>query len=151
MPTHSEKRFLPYTPEQMFQLVALVERYPEFLPWCMGARIRKRTSALIVADLMIGFKMVRETFTSTVLLVPPGRIEVTYAEGPFKYLRSYWVFEPANGGCMLDFYVDFEFNSKLLQRIIEVLFSEAVQRMVGAFETRAHQLYGPATAGRRAR
>ena len=143
MPTHAEKKFLPYTADQMFRLVADIERYPEFLPWCIGARIRKRVDDTVYADLMIGFKMVRERFTSKVVLNAPGRIDVTYAEGPFQYLSNHWIFEPAPGGCLIDFFVDFEFKSKVLQKIITALFSEAVRRMVSAFEARAQALYGP--------
>jgi coenzyme Q-binding protein COQ10 len=142
MPTHAEQRVLPYTPEQLFALVADVERYPEFLPWCVGARVRERRSDLIVADLIIGFRMFRERFTSRVALDPPRRIDVAYAEGPFRYLDNHWVFERVPGGCRINFFVDFEFKSRLLQRVIELLFHEAVRRMVGAFETRAGQLYG---------
>ena len=142
MPTHAEQRVLPYTPEQLFALVADVERYPEFLPWCVGARIRKRQPGLVVADLIIGFKMFRERFTSQVRLDPPRRIDVTYTEGPFRYLENHWIFDPAPGGCRVDFFVDFEFKSRLLQRVIELLFHEAVRRMVAAFEGRAEQLYG---------
>jgi coenzyme Q-binding protein COQ10 len=142
MPTHAEKRLIPYSPEQMYRLVADIERYPEFLPWCVGARIRRRTGNLVVGDLMIGFKMVREQFTSTVRLTPTERIDVTYTDGPFHYLNNHWIFLPAPEGCQIDFYVDFEFKSKMLQKIITVLFSEAVRRMVAAFENRAHELYG---------
>jgi coenzyme Q-binding protein COQ10 len=149
MPTHAERRRLPYAPEQLFALVADIERYPEFLPWCVGARIRERTDTVIVADLLIGFRMVRERFTSRVTLAPPDRIDVSYADGPFKYLDNHWIFEPqADGGTVLDFYVDFEFRSRMLQRLIGVLFNEAVRRMVAAFETRARQLYGaPGASG----
>jgi coenzyme Q-binding protein COQ10 len=129
VPTHAEKRVLPYGPRQLFDLVADVERYPDFLPWCVAARIRRREGNLVVADLVIGFKMFRERFT--------------YEEGPFKYLNNHWVFEDHPQGCAIDFYVDFEFRSRLLQRLIEPLFSEAVRRMVAAFETRAGKLYGP--------
>jgi coenzyme Q-binding protein COQ10 len=142
MPTHAEERVLPYTPEQLFALVADIERYPEFLPWCAGARIRERGPNLVVADLIIGFRMVRERFTSRVSLEPPQRIDVAYAEGPFRHLNNHWSFSPDPGGCRLGFFVDFEFKSRLLQRLIEVLFSEAVRRMVGAFERRARDLYG---------
>ena len=141
MPTHAEKRVLPYAPEQLFALVADVERYPEFLPWCLAARVRERRPDLMVADMIIGFRMFRERFTSRVALGPPSRIDVTYAEGPFRRLHNHWVFERVPGGCRIDFYVDFEFTSRLMQRMIEVLFSEAVRRMVGAFEKRAHDLY----------
>src|SRR5262245_24283984 len=153
MPTHGEQRVLPYTREQLFDLVADVERYPEFLPWCVGARIRERGPNLIVADLIIGFRMFRERFTSRVQLDRPNRIDVAYTEGPFRYLNNHWVFEPASGGCRIDFFVDFEFKSKILQRLIEVLFSEAVRRMVAAFEARAQALYGhpsPAAASKSA-
>jgi coenzyme Q-binding protein COQ10 len=149
MPTHAEHRRLPYTPEQLFDLVADVERYPEFLPWCLGARIRERKGSTITADLLIGFRMVRERFTSRVVLDRPGRIDVSYSEGPFRYLNNHWDFiRQPDGSCLIDFYVDFEFRSRLLQKIIEVLFHEAVKRMVGAFEGRARQLYGtPGPAG----
>jgi len=146
MPTHAEQRVLPYTPEQMFALVADIERYPEFLPWCVGARIHERRPDLIVADLIIGFRMFRERFTSRVALAPPRRIDVAYAEGPFRYLNNHWLFEKAPGGCRIDFFVDFEFKSRLLQRVIELLFHEAVRRMVAAFEHRAEQLYGKPAA-----
>ena len=143
MPTHAERRLLPYTQAQLFDLVADVERYPQFLPWCLAARIRERKPDLIVADLLIGYKMVRERFTSRVTLSPPHRMDVAYTEGPFRYLNNHWIFEPQpEGGCVIDFFVDFEFRSRMLQKIIEMLFNEAVKRMVGAFETRAGQLYG---------
>lgn len=143
MPTHAEKRILPYRPEQLYALVAGVEHYPKFLPWCMGARIRERSERHLVADLIIGFKMFRERFTSKVTLDPAAmRIDVEYSEGPFKYLRNHWTFNDHPDGCQIDFYVDFEFRSRLLQKTIELLFNEAVRRMVAAFESRARQLYG---------
>jgi coenzyme Q-binding protein COQ10 len=142
MPTHAEQRVLPSTPEQLFALVADIERYPEFLPWCRGARIRERQPHLVVADLIIGFRMFRERFTSRVTLDSPRKIDVTYAEGPFRYLNNHWIFEKVPEGCRIDFFVDFEFKSRLMQRVIEVLFGEAVRRMVGAFEKRARDLYG---------
>ena len=143
MPTHAEKKLLPYTREQLFDLVADIERYPEFLPWCVGARVRERNGDEILGDLLIGYKMVRERFTSRVVLRRPDRIDVSYSEGPFKYLTNHWLFVPQpDGGCLIDFYVDFEFRSKMLQKIMEMFFNEAVRRMVSAFEARAHQLYG---------
>lgn len=143
MTTHAERRHLPYTQKQLFDLVADVAHYPEFLPWCVASRIRTQTGNEMVADLMIGFKMVRERFTSRVVLHAPDRIDVTYTEGPFKYLDNHWVFEPAeDGGTIIDFYVDFEFRSKMLQALIGALFNEAVSLMVAAFEKRARQLYG---------
>ena len=144
MPTHAEKKLLPYTREQLFDLVADIERYPEFLPWCVGARIRERKDNEILGDLLIGYKMVRERFTSRVVLSQPDRIDVSYSEGPFKYLNNHWLFLPqSDSSCLIDFYVDFEFRSKMLQKIMEMFFNEAVKRMVAAFEARAHELYGP--------
>jgi coenzyme Q-binding protein COQ10 len=142
MPTHAEQRVLPYSPEQLYALIADVERYPEFLPWCVGARIRARQADLIVADLIIGFRMFRERFTSRVALDPPCRIDVAYTDGPFRYLNNHWKFERVPQGCRIDFFVDFEFKSRLLQKVIEVLFGAAVRRMVAAFEGRARDLYG---------
>ncbi len=140
---HSEQRVLPYTPEQMFDLVADVERYPEFLPWCLAARIRRREDPVIVADLVIGFRMIRERFTSRVTLDRPGlRIDVAYTEGPFRFLRNQWIFHRVEGGCRIQFHVEFEFRSAVLQKLMGVVFNEAVRRMVAAFEGRARQLYG---------
>lgn len=146
MPTHAERRFLPYEPEQLFDLVADVERYPEFLPWCVGARVRSREGNVLIADLIIGFKMIRERFTSRVELSRPHRVDVAYTQGPLRYLNNHWIFEAVPGGCVIDFYVDFEFRSAILQKLIGALFNEAVKRMVTAFETRAHQLYEPLPA-----
>ena len=147
MPTHAEQRVLPYTPEQLYALVADIERYPEFLPWCVGARIRERKPDEIVADLIIGYRMIRERFTSRVVLDRPHGIDVAYSEGPFRYLNNHWTFEPQpDGTCVIDFFVDFEFRSRMLQKIIEVLFNEAVRRMVSAFEARARKLYGTPVA-----
>jgi coenzyme Q-binding protein COQ10 len=150
MNRHTEQRVLPFTPEQLFSLVADIERYPEFLPWCVAARIRERRPDRVVADLMIGFKMFRERFTSRVALDPPRQIDVSYADGPFRYLKNHWSFLPAPGGCRIDFLVEFEFKSRLMQRVIEMLFGEAVRRMVAAFEKRARDLYGDPPLPRRA-
>ncbi|ACI97573.1 MULTISPECIES: type II toxin-antitoxin system RatA family toxin [Rhodospirillales] len=146
MPRHTEQKVFPYSPDQLFALVSDVERYPEFLPWAVAARIRRRDGNVFWADLVIGFKMVRERYTSRVVLSPDKRrIDVEYAEGPFEHLENHWVFHPHPDGCVVDFYVDFEFRNKVLQKIIGALFHEAVRRMVAAFETRAHQLYGAPT------
>ena len=143
MPTHAEQRILPYTPEEMFDIVADVERYPEFLPWCIATRVRRHQGNVIQADMVIGFKMLRERFTTRDVLDRPRRIDVSYHEGPFKYLNNHWMFMPwANGHCRIDFYIDFEFHSRLLQRMMEVVFNEAVRHMVSAFEKRARQIYG---------
>jgi len=142
MPTHAEKRVLPYLPGQLFDLVADAERYPEFLPWCLAARITQRRDNVLIADLVIGFKLIREGFTSKVTLNPgASRIDVAYTRGPFRYLNNHWIFEDHSEGCLIDFYVDFEFRSRILQRAMSPLFNEAVRRMVGAFESRAEALY----------
>lgn len=142
MPTHCEQRVVPYTPEQMFDLVADIDRYPEFLPWCRAARIRSRKDQVVEADLVIGFKMVRERFTSRVSLNRPECIDVEYVRGPMRYLNNHWRFLPHPNGCLIDFFVDFEFHSKMLQKLIGALFNEAFRRMASAFEVRAGALYG---------
>ena len=143
MPTHAEIRRVAHTPEQMFELVADVGKYPEFLPWCVAARVTRRDSEKIFAELVIGYKMFRERFTSTVTLDRPGRIDVAYFEGPFKYLNNHWIFRPlADGGTEIDFFVDFEFRSRFLQRVIGLVFNEAVRIMVRAFEKRADAVHG---------
>ena len=142
MPKHSEDRVMPYTPEQMFDLVADVDKYPAFLPWCTGAHIRSHVGNELVADLSIGFGPFRESFTSRVTLDRPHVVKVTYENGPFKYLHNQWTFDPDPRGCHAHFFVDFEFRSRLLQAAIGAVFGEAVRRMVGAFLKRAHELYG---------
>jgi coenzyme Q-binding protein COQ10 len=143
MPTYADRKLVGYSPEQLFDLVADVGKYPEFLPWCVGARVRTRTATELVADLTIGFGPFRESFTSRVSLERPTRIRVSYENGPFSYLNNQWVFVPDPKGVLVDFWVDFEFRSKLLQRAIGVVFNEAVRRMVGAFLKRAGEIYGP--------
>ncbi|MBM3524299.1 MAG: type II toxin-antitoxin system RatA family toxin [Alphaproteobacteria bacterium] len=144
MPLHAEKRLLPYSCEQLFDLVVGIEKYPEFLPWCLAARIRSRRDNVIIADLVIGFRMFRERFTSEVTIERPRRIDVSYTEGPLRYLHNHWSFEATSEGhCLIDFHVDFAFRSALLERLIGVVFHEAVRRMVDAFEGRAKALYGP--------
>jgi coenzyme Q-binding protein COQ10 len=147
MPTHAERRVLPQTPEQMFDMVSDVRRYPEFLPWCVGARVISRTETELVADLTIGFKMFRETFRSQVLLDRPGHVHVKYLTGPFRYLNNHWRFHPHPRGTEVDFFVDFEFKSRLLQAVIGTVFNEAVRLMVRAFERRAQHLYGRSAPG----
>ncbi|MHA1598365.1 MAG: type II toxin-antitoxin system RatA family toxin [Alphaproteobacteria bacterium] len=143
MPTHAEIKTLPFSPEQMFDLVADVNSYPDFLPWCVATRIRSSSDTEMVADMVIGFKLLREKFTSHVNLNRPRRIDVEYKNGPFKYLENHWIFEEAEGGgCRVDFHVDFEFRSRLLEKAIGKVFTEAVHRMVAAFEKRAGTLYG---------
>lgn len=149
MPKHSEHRALPYTAQQMYDLVADVARYPEFLPWTAAARIRSRTpmpdgSEVMEADLVISFKVFRETFGSQVVLWPAiRRIDTRYLDGPFRHMVSNWQFAEAPQGCVVDFNVDFEFRNVILQGIIGVVFNQAMQQVVRAFENRAKALYGP--------
>jgi coenzyme Q-binding protein COQ10 len=147
MPTHAERRVVGYRPEQLFDLVADIGKYPEFLPWCTGARVRAQSEREVVADLTIGFGPFRESFTSRVTLARPELVRVRYENGPFRYLNNQWRFTPApdgaQGGTHVDFFVDFEFRSRLLQAAIGVVFNEAVRRMVNAFLKRAGEVYGP--------
>jgi coenzyme Q-binding protein COQ10 len=148
MPTHAERRVLPYTPQQMFELVAAIDRYPEFLPWCVASRITRREGDVVWADMVIGFRLFRERFASRVTLDRPGLcIDVAYDRGPLRHLDNHWRFEAhGEGHCVVDFRVDFALRSRLLQLAIETLFNEAVRRMVGAFEGRALAMYGPRSA-----
>ena len=148
MPTHSETRHMPYTAQQMYDLVGDVASYPQFLPWCAAARIRSRTpegtAEVTAADLVISFKVFRERFGSRVTLFADDmRIDTEYLDGPFKYMKSDWQFEDAEGGgCTVSFFVDFEFRNAVLQGIIGIVFNEAMQRIVRRFEQRAQALYG---------
>ena len=151
MPTHSETRKLPYTAQEMYDLVADVESYPKFLPWCAAARIRSvtpdGTKEVMDADLVISFKVFRERFTSRVVLDHGAyTIDTEYLDGPFRYMKSNWAFRDVDGGCEVSFFVDFAFRNIVLQRLIGVVFNEAMHRIVRAFETRAAELYGTAGA-----
>ena len=150
MPTHGETRRMPYTARQMYDLVSDVMRYPEFIPWIAAARIRSVVphgdgTQMMEADLVVSFKVFREKFGSRVLLDEPNlKIDIEYLDGPFKYLRSTWSFADAPdtaGACDVTFHVDFEFRNVVLQKVIGVVFNEAMQRIVRAFEDRAKVLY----------
>jgi len=142
MPTHAEKRNLPYSPEQLFDLVAQVDKYPEFLPWCLASRIKKRDGNVFYADLIIGYKMVRERFGSKVTALRPDHIHVEYLDGPMKYLSNHWRFiEETDGSTTIDFFVDFEFKNPFFQNLMGMFFEKAVRKMVEAFEERARALY----------
>jgi coenzyme Q-binding protein COQ10 len=143
MPKHAERKVVPYRPDQLFELVADVGKYPQFLPWCVGARVRSRTATELVADMSIGFGPFRETFTSRVALNRPYSMKVRYENGPFRYLNNHWAFLPHAQGTEVDFQVDFEFRSRILQAAIGLVFHEAVRRMVAAFIKRAREVYGP--------
>ena len=142
MPRHSETRHLPYTPEQLFDLVADVARYDEFLPWVVAVRVRSASEKETVADLVVGFNAFKERFTSRVVKDPPERICVDYVEGPLKYLHNEWKFEPANNGTNVHFSVDFAFKSRIFEALAGSMFDRALRRMTTAFEQRAAALYG---------
>lgn len=149
MPEHAQERQVPFTPAEMYALVADIESYPAFLPWCAGARIRSREAGegdteIVMADLIIAYKMFRGTYTSRVTLDRNNmRIDVAHARGPFRRLKNQWRFEDAGeGGCRISFYIDFEFSSKIIQKMMDAVFMEAMQRIIQAFEERAVSLYG---------
>ena len=142
MPRHSETKFLPYTPEQLFDLVADIARYDEFLPWVVAVRIRSSSETETVADLVVGFNAFKERFTSRVTKERPQRIVVDYVEGPLKYLHNEWKFTPAPGGSEVAFSVDFAFKSRIFEALAGQMFDRALRRMTSAFEQRAAALYG---------
>ncbi|URD61568.1 type II toxin-antitoxin system RatA family toxin [Sphingomonas sp. KRR8] len=147
MPRHSEVKHLPYTPEQLFELVADVKRYAEFLPWVTAVRVRSSSETEMVADLIVGFGAFKERFTSRVTKHRPDRIEVDYVEGPLKYLHNDWRFEPAaDGGTDLQFSVDFAFRSRIFEAVAGQVFDRALRKMTGAFEERAACLYGSSSS-----
>ena len=143
MPRHSETKYLPYTPEQMFDLVADVARYDEFLPWVVAVRVRSSSETETLADLVVGFNAFKERFTSSVKKERPSRICVDYVEGPLKFLHNEWAFVRASdGGTEVHFSVDFAFKSRLFESLAGQMFDRALRRMTGAFEQRAATLYG---------
>ena len=147
MPKFETHRPVPHTPDQMFDLVADVERYPEFLPLCNGLVVRSRKErdgkTLLVADMTVGYKAIRETFTTQVLLNKAEHvIDVHYVDGPFKYLNNRWGFQPtADGGCTIDFFIDYEFKSRILGALMGSMFDRAFRMFTEAFETRAGKIY----------
>ncbi|MDC1134411.1 type II toxin-antitoxin system RatA family toxin [Alphaproteobacteria bacterium] len=139
---HIERRILKHKPLNLFNLVSDVKKYPEFLPWCLDARVKNFSEYKLDADLIIGFKIYKEVYSSQILLDYTNyKITVDYKDGPFKHLNNYWIFKDNPEGCEVEFMVDFKFKSNFLQSIMETLFTEAVLRMVKAFENRADQLY----------
>ena len=142
MPRHSETKFLPFSPEQLFDLVADVARYDEFLPWVVAVRVRSSSETETVADLVVGFNAFKERFTSKVQKARPEKIVVDYVEGPLKYLHNEWRFEPAPGGTNVAFAVDFAFRSRIFEALAGQMFDRALRRMTSAFEQRAAALYG---------
>ena len=143
MPSHAEKRVLPYTAEQLFDLVMDIEKYPEFLPWCVAARINERSKTELSADVVVGYKVFREKFSSRVHFTRPKEVEVEYLKGPMRHLHNKWVFRDIGGGqCEVDFYVDFSLQTKLFETLVDQFFHRALVKMINAFEGRALSLYG---------
>ena len=147
MSVHSETRILPYSAAQMYALVADVAHYPKFLPWTAAARIRSVEDMgdhqVMLADLVISFKVFRERFGSKVTLWPASqRIDTEYLDGPFSHMQSRWQFKNVEGGCEVQFDVDFAFRNRLLQGAAGLFFNEAMQRVVRSFERRAKELHG---------
>ncbi len=144
MLSHFEQKHLPYSAEQMFDLVAGVDKYHEFAPWCVASRINKREGdTIFYADLVIGYKLFREKFSSKVILDKPKELSIEYQKGPLKNLTNHWKFiEAENGSCVIEFSVEFEFKNVALQGLANMFFNEVVKRMIGAFETRAREVYG---------
>lgn len=142
-----ETRRLPYSAEQMFDLVADVKRYAEFLPWVIATRVRSDSETEMVADMVVGFKSLRESFTSRVAKDRPREIAVHYIDGPLSDLDNVWTFTPLDdGGCQIDFAVDFQFRNKVFQALAGQYFDRAFRKMVEAFEARAAQLYGSSSS-----
>jgi coenzyme Q-binding protein COQ10 len=143
MPSHSETRVLPYTAEQLFDLVMDIEKYPEFLPWCLAARVKSKAKDAVEADVIIGYKMFREKFSSRVRCVRPKSIEVEYVQGPMAYLHNKWTFKDIGAkGCRVGFEVDFTMKTRLFESLVDQFFHRALVKMINAFETRARTLYG---------
>jgi coenzyme Q-binding protein COQ10 len=143
MPGIRETRRLPYSAEQMFDLVADVGRYGEFLPWVIATRVRSNSDTEMVADMVVGFKSLRESFTSRVTKDRPRMIDVHYVDGPLSDLDNVWTFRAIDDHtCEIDFLVEFTFKNRLFERIAGQYFDKAFRKMVEAFEKRAAELYG---------
>jgi coenzyme Q-binding protein COQ10 len=147
MPSFETRRQVPFTPHEMFDLIADVERYPEFLPLCEGLRVLSRDDdgdpRTLVAAMDVGYKGIRETFTSRVILdraVPTVRTDLV--QGPFNKLVNMWDFAETPGGCDVRFFIDYEFKSMMLQMLVGGVFEQAFGRFAEAFEERAHMIYG---------
>jgi coenzyme Q-binding protein COQ10 len=141
MPRHEEQARLAYGADELFDVVSNVRDYPSFVPWCSGARIRREDKHEIIADLVIGFGPFQESFTSQVTLDRPRQVLVRAVEGPLEHLTNSWTFTPLNGQTQIDFTIDFQFKSHLLDHVANGMFHEAATRMVSAFESRVHLLH----------
>lgn len=144
MPSHSESRILPYPPDFIYAIVADVERYPEFVPWCAGLRILSREERswgeVLLAETLVGYKALRERYTSRVELQPSHRIDVAQTEGPFRQLENHWRFAPVSNGCRVNFSINFEFKSRILGRVAGAALGLVMMQMTNAFEARARSL-----------
>ncbi|MEP7350393.1 MAG: type II toxin-antitoxin system RatA family toxin [Sphingorhabdus sp.] len=143
MPHHHERRLLPHSAAQMYDLVADVKSYPAFLPWISAIRVRQDSETEMLADMVVGFKALRETFSSRVMKVPKSSIIVDYLDGPMKHLHNQWLFEDAaGGGSVVDFTVDFSFRNRVFEALAGQFFDTALRKMTDAFVERANDLYG---------
>ena len=143
MPHHHERKVLPHSAVQMYDLVADVGRYPEFLPWVSAVRIRRNDESEMLADMIVGFKSLRETFSSRVIKDKNRSIVVDYLDGPMKHLQNNWRFEEApDGGSIVDFTVDFSFRNRVFEALAGQFFDSALRKMTSAFIERADVLYG---------
>lgn len=153
MPTFETIRRVRHSPEDMFALVADIERYPEFMPMCESLVVRSRREragvSLLVAEMTVGYKAISETFITQVVLKPAQmRIDVKYIEGPFRYLDNRWVFMPVEGGgCDVEFFIDYEFKSRVLGMLMGAMFDRAFRMFTEAFEKRADAVYGVSAGG----
>ncbi len=139
---HSETKFINHNPQDLFNLVLDIKKYPEFLPWCLGSRVKLISQNNLNADLIVGFKLYREVFKSNVILNRKKfEINVHYLDGPFNHLSNNWKFHKKNNGCEVDFFVEFSMNARILNAILDRFFNEAILKMVDAFEKRANFLY----------
>jgi coenzyme Q-binding protein COQ10 len=142
MPHHHERKALPFTAEQMYDLVTDVRRYAEFLPWVAAVRVRSENDDEMLADLVVGFKALRETFSSRVLTTPKSKVVVDYLDGPMRHLHNQWLFEETAHGCIVDFTVDFAFHNRIFEALAGQYFNTALRKMTDAFIQRAETLYG---------
>jgi coenzyme Q-binding protein COQ10 len=142
MPHHHERKALPYSAEQMYDLVTDVRRYAEFLPWVAAVRVRSDSDSEMLADMVVGFKALKETFSSRVLKTPKSKVVVDYLDGPMKSLHNQWLFEETPNGCIVDFTVDFAFQNRIFEALAGQYFNTALRKMTDAFVARAGELYG---------
>ncbi len=138
---HRETRIVPYPADLMYRVVAEVEHYPEFLPWVVGLRVKSRSAQVVMAEMLVGYGSFREKYTSRVTLDPEHRrIDVVQTEGPFRKLENHWRFTPTDGGCEVDFAIDFAFRNRILGAVAGAAFEKVLLKMTEAFEARAKTL-----------